>query len=65
MAPKTKAWTPKSAPAQGKIARSGLGFEELMLKVSRAAFNKMASSCGLPDPEARELCQSFKDLKGE
>lgn len=52
----------KAAPA--KIASSGKSFETLVAKVPTEAFVGMVGKSGLPVPEARELCQMFKDLKG-
>lgn len=63
---KTKRFGSRSQEAPtGKIAKSGQDFETLMLKVPTSAFVQMVGKSGLPTPEARELCASFKDLKGE
>lgn len=55
--------TVKKASAGAKIAKSGDDFETLMLKIPTDLFVRMVGKSGLPTPEARELCQSFKDLK--
>ncbi len=46
-----------------KIESSGVGFSELIKKVSDYHFVRMVSKCGLPPREARELCESFRELK--
>ena len=53
----------KKEATMPKVARSGKSFTELMGRLDTATFGRMMMKSGLPDPEARELCQSFKDLR--
>ena len=48
--------------ASKKVASSGKSFEDLMRAVPMDAFSRMVMSSGLPAPDARELCASFKEL---
>lgn len=51
-------------PEARKTDRSGQSFTALMAKIDVATFNRMVIKAGLPDSEARELCESFRALKG-
>ncbi len=53
----------KSKKSDEKIASSGRKFTDLVRAIPTGQFVRMVSKCGLPTPEARELCQAFKDLK--
>lgn len=55
---------PRPHVAPAKIAKSGKSFETLVAKVPTEVFVGMVNKSGLPVPEARELCQMFKELKG-
>lgn len=53
----------KRAAASPKIADSGRDFTEMMREVPMEQFVRMVTRSGIPDPEGRELCKSFKELK--
>lgn len=46
-----------------KISHSGRDFSELMRSIPEKVFVGMVSKSGMPTPEARELCQAFRELK--
>ena len=49
--------------SSSKIASSGRDFTEMIRAVPVHHFVKMVSKCGMPAPEARELCAAFRELK--
>lgn len=49
--------------AEKTYSRPERSFSEMMRDIPTDQFVRMVTRCSLPAVEARELCQSFKELK--